>query len=268
MCAMSILEAPWLTNAIRPLVPRSLWFMMRRTVLASRMEDSSARAHFLRRYAGVLRPVSDYTPWNDDEDFRRVFERIRGSTLVDEYRCYELWQLTAQALKVGGDLIEIGVWRGGTGGLIATRAQRESPVSQVFLCDTFSGVVKASEKDNYYKGGEHADTSLASVHSLLGTDLGLTNTTLLQGIFPDDTGTQVQERSFCFAHIDVDTYDSAKGCLEWLWPRLRVHGIVVFDDFGFSVCPGVTELVEAQRDFRDRIVIHNLNGHGVLIRTA
>lgn len=50
-------------------------------------------------------------------------------------------------------LIEVGLWRGGTGVLIAKRVLLVGIMNRVFLCDIFKGVVKAYEKDNEYKGG-------------------------------------------------------------------------------------------------------------------
>jgi O-methyltransferase len=55
--------------------------------------------------------------------------------------------------------------------------------------------------------------------------------------------------------------------LDWVWPRLNTGGIVVFDDFGFASCRGIRDLVEEQRGAPDRFVVHNLNGHGLLIKT-
>jgi O-methyltransferase len=51
-----------------------------------------------------------------------------------------------------------------------------------------------------------------------------------------------------------------------VWPRLSPGGVVVFDDYGFSACPGVTKLVDEQRMRDDRLVLHNLNGHGILVK--
>jgi hypothetical protein len=67
-------------------------------------------------------------------------------------------------------------------------------------------------------------------------------------------------------HIDVDVYESAKGVVEWLWHRLKVGGIIVFDDFGFNTCNGVTKFVNEQKLLDDRVVIHNLNGHAVMVK--
>jgi len=33
----------------------------------------------------------------------------------------------------------------------------ENSKDTLYCCDTFEGVVKASSKDNFYKGGEHKD---------------------------------------------------------------------------------------------------------------
>ena len=54
--------------------------------------------------------------------------------------------------------------------------------------------------------------------------------------------------------------------MSWVWPRLVPGGIVVFDDFGFYSCVGITRFVNEERSKPDRIVIHNLNGHGIVIK--
>jgi O-methyltransferase len=61
-------------------------------------------------------------------------------------------------------------------------------------------------------------------------------------------------------------YRSAKDVFDWVWPRLEPGGMVVFDDYGFPACPGVTKFVDEQRLLGDRTVIHNLNGHGLVVK--
>lgn len=78
------------------------------------------------------------------------FNLTRSLTNTDVLSCGALWN---KAKKLDGSLIEIGVWKGGTGALIARKAQLSGIVAPVYLCDTFSGAVKASEKDSSYKGG-------------------------------------------------------------------------------------------------------------------
>ncbi|HUX12031.1 MAG TPA: TylF/MycF/NovP-related O-methyltransferase [Spirochaetia bacterium] len=232
-------------------------------------------------YQKVL-PLANYAPWMNDAEFAAIRAAIEGNTLVDSYRCYSLWKLVEQAVQHEGDLLEVGVWRGGTGALIAHQASRARSDSRrsaedifdpsqasrcVFLADTFNGVAKAGPRDSYYRGGEHANTSLKVVESLLGS-LGIGNAILLEGVFPEDTGDLIDDHRFCFCHIDVDVYQSARDVFEWVWPRLTVGGIVVYDDYGFYGCEGVTAHVNEIFPDAQRTVIHNLNGQAIVVKTA
>ena len=47
-----------------------------------------------------LFPLATYSPWNIDQHFINAYDDIQHHTLVDKYRCYELWQLTEQSAKL------------------------------------------------------------------------------------------------------------------------------------------------------------------------
>jgi O-methyltransferase len=98
-------------------------------------------------------PHATLAPWLNDEDFLNIYGKIKEYTLVDLYRCYELWILAKQSSKIDGAILEVGVWRGGTGAILAEATK--SLNKKVFLADTFQGVVKAGTNDTKYKGGEH-----------------------------------------------------------------------------------------------------------------
>jgi O-methyltransferase len=219
------------------------------------------------RTYGFVKPFATYSPWRADKEFREVFWAIAPFTMVDWYRCYELWQLVEQTASLEGSLMEIGVWRGGTGSLIAKQAERSGIDDPVYLCDTFKGVVKASERDQVYKGGEHSDSSIHKVQTILAR-LQLKQVKILTGIFPDETGHLIPANErFRFCHMDVDVYDGSKDIVDWIWDRLVIGGMMVYDDYGFMTCGGVTQFVNEQRKLSDRIVIHNLNGHAIVIKT-
>lgn len=218
------------------------------------------------KYESVT-PFATYSPWNKDSLFQASYDLVNEYTLVDKYRCYELWKLVEQSAKLdNGSIIEIGVWRGGTGALIAKQVKNCKIEDRVFLCDTFTGVVKAGPKDSSYKGGEHADTTRKTVEGLIFNRMNLDNVEILEGIFPDQTGHQIEGLRFRFCHIDVDVYQSAKDIVDWIWDRIVPGGIVVYDDYGFHGCDGITKYVEEQMKLKDRLVIHNLNGHAVILK--
>jgi O-methyltransferase len=214
-------------------------------------------------YEAVL-PSADYAPWLGCEDFIDNYAKVSGNTLVDKYRCFELWDLAGQISHLPGNVLQVGVWRGGSGCLVAARTP---PGKKVYLCDTFSGVVKASEPDNRYRGGEHSDTSESVVGDLVKA-MGLRNVVVKAGVFPDDFRQEMDEERFCFAHVDVDVYLSAKDVMSFVWPRMPVGGITVVDDYGFDCCDGIRQLIDEYRGSSDKVILHNLNGHAVVIKTA
>src|SRR5207302_1843448 len=108
------------------------------------------------------------------EDFQRVYASVRRNTLVDVWRLYELWSLLGELAAVPGSILEVGVWRGGSGALMAARAAALGIDDPVYLSDTWKGVVKTGPIDTYYRDGKHDDTSHGIVESLV-TRLGLSN---------------------------------------------------------------------------------------------
>lgn len=230
---------------------------------------------------GLVEPVANYRPWDVDDEFTRVYELVREYTMVDVYRLWTLWYIARQIAGsrpdpgplspapagvddrgpvspgLAGAALEIGSWRGGSGTVIARAlagtassspgepAGDEVPTGagrRVILADTFAGVVKAGARDTYYKGGEHANTSVDAVRQLLAR-AGVPHVELVSGVFPEERGEEIAEVRFALCHIDVDVYQSAKDCFEWVWPRMVPGGVVVFDDFGFYGCEGVTAYV-------------------------
>ena len=221
---------------------------------------------------GVVEPVANYRPWDTDEEFQAVYRLVRDATMVDVYRLWTLWFIARQI--PAGDVLEVGSWRGGSGTVIAralagTNA-REFGGRKVYLADTFAGVVKASVRDTYYRGGEHANTSVDMVRQLLER-AGVPHVELLPGVFPDETGPAVADHRFALCHIDVDVYQSAKETFEWVWPRMVPGGVVVFDDYGFYGCEGVTSLIDEIAGRSDRAgghitVVPSLSGQAAITR--
>ncbi len=220
---------------------------------------------------GVVEPVANYRPWDTDAAFSEVYDLVREHTMVDVYRLWTLWTLAGQVPM--GDLLEIGSWRGGSGTTIARAIGRraDGAPGQLYLADTFAGVVKAGERDTYYTGGEHANTSPEIVRELL-RNAGVEGVELLVGIFPDDSGHAIDQKRLSLCHIDVDVYQSARDCFEWAWPRMVSGGVVVFDDYGFYGCEGVTTYVEeiagTIADGAPIVVVPSLSGQAIVTKPS
>jgi O-methyltransferase len=247
-----ISQVPGLTVAI----PRG---RLRRLISTAALPDLKYEAIYSQ---------SAYAPWRADAEFGDALTEVRRHTLVDEYRCWELWSLVSQTRNLPeGDILEVGVWRGGTGCLMARRNLLDGGNSVIHLCDTFAGVVKAGSLDSGYVGGEHADTTIEEVLSL-AKRMNLPNVRVHKGMFPDDTSYAIEQSQLRLCHIDVDVYESASETFAWAWPRLVVGGIVVFDDYGFYSCSGITRFVNQMIGQPDRLVIYNNNGHALVVKLA
>ena len=212
-----------------------------------------ANHEFLRRYA----------PWVMDEQFKFIYHLIKDYSLLDLYRLYDLYSLAIQSSKISGCILEVGVANGGSGALLSFVAKEQNKTC--YLADTWKGVVKASDKDTNFVGGEFEYAETEVVNHLLSSLNTTANTQLLVGIFPDDTAKNIKDR-ISFIHIDVDTYISCKDTIEWAISKLSIGGIIVFDDYGFLGLEGVTRYVnEFSKDARF-IYNYNLNGHATFVK--
>jgi O-methyltransferase len=176
--------------------------------------------------------------WNDDIEFLQIVNSIEY-TLVDRARCYVLYQLAKLTANLGGDVAEVGVYKGGTARLLArtfnTRAKK-----QLHLFDTFEGMPSTDAPVDHHRQGDFADTSLESVQRQL-RDCG--EVRFYKGFFPETAG-PIENSRFCLVHVDADIYQSVKDSCAFFYPRLEKGGVMVFDDYGFSSCPGARKAVD------------------------
>lgn len=210
-----------------------------------------------------------YSPWTDDTDFKKLYMTVKDHTLVDVNKVYLIYSYISQLCKLGvrGDAFEVGVWRGGVGMLIAQAFKHFSGSEvNVYLADTYEGMPKTVKEDNFYKGGELADTSVKVVTDL-AQSCKLKKVHILQGYFPDQTSHLVDSSALAFVHIDVDIYESAAKSFDWAWPKVADYGMVVFDDYGYSSTEGVTDFVNSFiKNKPDAMFMFNMGGQAVVIK--
>jgi O-methyltransferase len=173
--------------------------------------------------------------WSNIDDFKLLFREIESHTVVSQDRCFMLYQMARYAESKEGEIAEVGVYKGGTGKLIA----KTCPGKSVHLFDTFSGMPQETRSIDLHRKGDFADTSLDSVKMFL-SDCG--NVIFHPGFFPD-TAEVVKDKKFCLVYIDVDIYQSVKDCLEFFYHRMVPGGVMLFDDYEWKDCPGVKKAI-------------------------
>ena len=155
-------------------------------------------------------------------------------------RCYVLYTLLRQAVYIQGDLLECGVYKGGTAAMMAAILRDRCPSKRLYLFDTFAGMPETDPGRDWHKEGDFSDTTVEAVTSYIGND----DLCVLRKGFIPDTFAGLESVQIAFAHIDVDIYKSIMDSLEFIWPRLSFGGFIVLDDYGFPTCPGARASVD------------------------
>jgi O-methyltransferase len=158
----------------------------------------------------------------------KVAERIREIVTawpkqtmgVDE--AYLIRSAVLGTAKLGGDIAEVGVFRGGTARVICEAKGDRT----LHLFDTFEGLPQPGEIDSAFHKGQYACT-LESVRAYLS---GFAGVHFYKGYFPA-TGDPVKDRNFSFVHLDVDLYESTARALAFFYPRMMVGGSIISHDY-------------------------------------
>ena len=208
-----------------------------------------------------------FSPWKGWGEFADYLHAAAPYTCIEPERLYVLFSLARQALAIEGDLVECGVWKGGSAILFSKllHAYDRGEGRRLYLFDTFAGMPKTDPSfDTYYKGGEFSDTDLVSVRTRIPFP---ESTVFLQGLIPETFG-GLESLRIAFAHIDVDIYPSVKACCEFVYPRLAVGGVMVFDDYAWSTCHGARRAVDEY--FAARIIkpLVFQNGQAVVFKSV
>lgn len=152
---------------------------------------------------------------------RRITREL-GSGLFDVEAC-QLFALAEAAVKIEGDMAEVGTYNGGSAKIIC-EVKGDTPLH---LFDTFQGIPEVEEIDEgLFAVGMYA-ASLETVRNYLKD---YQNVFFYKGIFPA-TATPVEGKTFSFVHLDVDTYKSTLSCLEFFYPRMKRGGIILSHDY-------------------------------------
>ena len=114
------------------------------------------------------------------------------------------------------------------------------PSKKLYLFDTFAGMPETDPTKDWHKEGDFSDTSLEAVKAYVG----FPDISVFRAGFIPDTFAGLESNAIALAHIDVDTHRSVLDCVSFIWPKLPVGGILVFDDYGFPTCRGARVAVD------------------------
>ena len=196
----------------------------------------------------ILRNASSKFPVELSEFEKSVLKKVKPLTMTTPNRLagVALGMKYIALNEIKGDVVEAGVWAGGSIGAAALIGVNDKLTRKYWLYDTFEGMNRPSFEDTpealeKYLATKHKDdegstwcevnenqvrANLAS----LGVDLSMCNfvagpveKTLVNGPLP---------KKIALLRLDTDWYESTLIELQVLFPKLVKGGVLIIDDYG------------------------------------
>lgn len=232
----------------------------------------------LRLGLGVVRPAAD-----PDAALAQAHFPPHAETMAGDDRLTNVRELVGRALADGvpGDLVETGVWRGGT--VIMMRALLEAHGDTervVWACDSFQGLpppddtrhpLDAAWREGYTSG--HSPSAVELVDKALMVSLedvkanvdryGLLDDRIrfVEGWFKDTLAVAPIDR-IAVLRLDGDLYESTMDALVALEPKVAPGGYVIVDDYNsIDACKQAVADYRSTHGIAD--AIHEIDWTGV-----
>jgi O-methyltransferase len=204
-----------------------------------------------------------YSPWEGDPEFEPLYQEVSQHTLVARDRCWILWKTLQQALHLDGDIIECGVFRGGTALLEARTMLRDPGGRTLHLFDSFEGMPATTDGVDRLARGDLSTTSVEAVRERLSFAPFVA---IHQGFIPA-TFEGLDIARLAWAHVDVDIYQAVHDSVDFIYPRLQPGGFMIFDDYGFPSCLGARRAVDEAFADRPEVPVCLPTGQALVVKT-
>lgn len=185
---------------------------------------------------------------------------IKPNTMLNDLRLKNIVDIVQYICRnnVEGAVVECGVWKGGSVALMAHTMLQEKKVKSLHLFDAFDEICEpdaAVDGDRAVQevgGLQNATGKLQSVKGIYNNDVigGAGNDELVKdlilnkikfpenqlfihkGWFQDTLPLATNIDKIAFLRLDGDWYASTKVCLDYLYDKLVVGGVIAIDDYG------------------------------------
>jgi len=152
-----------------------------------------------------------------------------------------LWSYAFHCAKMEGAFCEVGVYLGGSSYTIIDALDSANSENIFYMVDTFAGHPYDDTKNSCHKKGIFSIPD-GKENGIIQTLASLRKNNFVYRNKIEDL--LFAESKFAFVHIDTDTYQSVKHCLEKFWPKMINQGIIVLDDPMMESCPGAKQALD------------------------
>ncbi|NNM46399.1 TylF/MycF/NovP-related O-methyltransferase [Knoellia koreensis] len=190
-------------------------------------------------------------PRDYDDAAQATIREVKPWTMTSPEKLNALILSVRHVVKHGlpGDVVECGVWRGGSMQAAARTLMEEGDTSRnLYLFDTYEGMSAPTEKDRRGHDGASAAELLETSSRESGVWAVATLDDVQNGMarigYPEDKVHYVQgmveqtipeqaPEQISILRLDTDWYESTKHELDHLYPRLVSGGVLLLDDYGW-----------------------------------
>jgi O-methyltransferase len=239
----------------------------------------------INRFDYEIRSTKESIPPDIASDvvFGKIYAKCRPFTMTTVERMFSLHQSVKYIIdnNIPGNIVECGVWKGGSSMVIAETLQQSGVNNKVlYLYDTYEGMNEPTEADISVTG-ERANELLQEqkredVNSIwcystldeVKKNMSLTgypagNIQYIKGKV-EETIPGTIPGSISLLRLDTDWYESTKHELIHLYPLLSQSGILIIDDFGYW--QGAKKAVlEYLSDLSVKPLLHRIDATGRLV---
>ena len=239
--------------------------------------------HILRRLlrsAGYDVVRYQQTPRDLEPSVAETVREVMPYTLTSVQRLVTLCDAVQYVVhnQISGDIVECGVWKGGSMMAIArTLIQSGDQSRHLYLFDTYEGMTPPSNKDISVQGElasnllRHADKEdansvwcvapLDEVRRAVGS-VGYDSSKVhfVKGRVEETIPIMAPEQ-ICILRLDTDWYESTWHEMEYLFPRLIKGGVLIIDDYGHW--QGARQAIDKYiKEKKLQILLHRIDGTG------
>jgi O-methyltransferase len=198
--------------------------------------------------SGPAKPLA--MPTDYDEEAQQTIRDVKPWTMTSPEKLYALILATRYVHEHGipGDVVECGVWRGGSMQAVAKTLLSLGDTSRsLHLFDTYEGMPPPTEEDRRQDGKSAAellaandkDKGIWAVATLDDVQAGMAQVPypadqvhFVKGMVEETIPAQAPEQ-IAILRLDTDWYASTKHELDALYPRLSPGGVLLIDDYGW-----------------------------------
>jgi hypothetical protein len=172
------------------------------------------------------------------------------------------------ALKLDGDLVELGVFKGHTTAFVADYVDFSKQAKNWYLYDTFTGIPAEDMNNSSWADKNTAAYSNFSYEEVADRFKHYPNIHVIQGRVPDVFKETPPPSRISFLHIDMNSAKAEIAALEYIFDAVIPGGIILFDDYGWKVCDEQHQAINKWAKEKALSILELPTGQGLLVAPA